>query len=73
MDVFGVRKEIRVITNFVNCDLYHPDHEKAGAEFYAPDGEKLLIHLSNFRPVKRVHGLHPYSGRSVASTRRRIC
>ena len=54
VDVFGVRQEIRVITNFVNCDLYHPDHEKAQAKFYAPDGEKLLIHLSNFRPVKRV-------------------
>jgi N-acetyl-alpha-D-glucosaminyl L-malate synthase BshA len=42
-----------VIKNFVNCDLYHPDNEKTGAAAYSPDGEKLLIHLSNFRPVKR--------------------
>jgi N-acetyl-alpha-D-glucosaminyl L-malate synthase BshA len=54
VDVFGVSNEIRVITNFVNCDLYHPDNEKKGAAEYAPAGEKLLIHLSNFRPVKRV-------------------
>jgi len=54
VDVFGVRNEIRVIKNFVNCDLYHPDEEKAGAKAFAPNGEKLLIHLSNFRPVKRV-------------------
>ena len=54
VEVFGVRNEIRVIQNFVNCDLYHPDDEKTGAAAYAPDGEKLLIHLSNFRPVKRV-------------------
>jgi len=54
VDVFGVRNEIRVIKNFVNCDIYHPDETKAGAAAYAPAGEKLLIHLSNFRPVKRV-------------------
>src|SRR5690348_3345293 len=54
VEVFGVSNEIRVITNFINCDLYHPDPEKAGAAAYAPQGEKLLIHVSNFRPVKRV-------------------
>jgi N-acetyl-alpha-D-glucosaminyl L-malate synthase BshA len=54
VEVFGVTNEIRVIQNFVNCDLYHPDDAKAGASLYAPSGEKLLIHLSNFRPVKRV-------------------
>jgi len=53
VDVFGVRNEIRVIKNFVNCELYHPDNEKAGAARFSPRGEKLLIHLSNFRPVKR--------------------
>ncbi len=53
VEVFGVANEIRVIQNFVNCDLYHPDNEKKAARQYAPDGEKLLIHLSNFRPVKR--------------------
>jgi len=54
VNVFGVTNEIRVIQNFVNCELYHPDNEKAGAAQYAPAGEKLLIHVSNFRPVKRV-------------------
>jgi N-acetyl-alpha-D-glucosaminyl L-malate synthase BshA len=53
-EVFGVPNEIRVIKNFINCDLYHPDNAKKGAAQYAPEGEKLLIHLSNFRPVKRV-------------------
>jgi L-malate glycosyltransferase len=54
VEVFGVPNEIRVIKNFVNCDIYHPDEAKTGAEAYAPAGEKLLVHLSNFRPVKRV-------------------
>jgi N-acetyl-alpha-D-glucosaminyl L-malate synthase BshA len=54
VDVFGVTNEIRVIKNFVNCEVYQPDAEKKGAARFAPAGEKLLIHLSNFRPVKRV-------------------
>ncbi len=51
--VFEVANEIRVINNFVNCDTYRSDDEKKGAKQYSPNGEKLLIHLSNFRPVKR--------------------
>jgi len=54
VETFGVKNEIRVINNFVNCDLYRPDNEKKGAAQYSPNGEKLIIHLSNFRPVKRV-------------------
>ena len=54
VDVFGVKNEIRVIKNFVNCDMYQPDPEKKGARRFAPPEDKLLIHLSNFRPVKRV-------------------
>jgi N-acetyl-alpha-D-glucosaminyl L-malate synthase BshA len=54
VEVFGVINEIRTITNFVNCERYHPDNLKTGAAHYAPAGEKLLLHLSNFRPVKRV-------------------
>jgi N-acetyl-alpha-D-glucosaminyl L-malate synthase BshA len=54
VDVFGVENEIRVVTNFVNCEQYQPDEQKAGAARFAPAGDKLLIHVSNFRPVKRV-------------------
>jgi N-acetyl-alpha-D-glucosaminyl L-malate synthase BshA len=44
---FGSGNEIRVIHNFVNCDTYTPAPEERSAQ-------PLLIHLSNFRPVKRV-------------------
>jgi len=54
VNVFGVANEIRVIHNFVNCTTYAPDPERRGIERFAPLAEKLLIHLSNFRPVKRV-------------------
>jgi L-malate glycosyltransferase len=53
-EVFGVKDRVRVIPNFVNIKTYKPDPKKAGARRFAPAGEKLLIHLSNFRPVKRV-------------------
>lgn len=46
-EVFGVCKDIRVIPNFVNCDLYRP----AGARH---PGRWRLLHISNFRPVKRI-------------------
>ena len=52
---FDVRNTIQVIYNFVNCDVYVRDSE-AGARRaeYAPKGERILVHLYNFRPVKRV-------------------
>lgn len=45
--VFGVRNEIRVIHNFINAEIYRPMEKPA-------DHPKRLIHISNFRPVKRV-------------------
>ena len=53
-EVFGVGNEIRVITNFVNCEIYQPDPARRRQAGLAPPGEKLLIHISNFRRVKRV-------------------
>ncbi len=54
VDVFSVANEIRVIRNFVNCDMYRPAREKRSENPYTPAGEKVMMHLSNFRPVKRV-------------------
>ena len=52
---FGISNNIQVIYNFVNCDLYCRDKNigQNRAE-YAPNGERILVHVSNFRPVKRV-------------------
>lgn len=52
---FDVKKSIEVIYNFVNCDLYNRKlaNPALRAEYAEPD-EKILVHLSNFRPVKRV-------------------
>ena len=52
---FEIRNPIEVIYNFVNCDVYKRDPQAAQrrAEFANPD-ERILIHVSNFRPVKRL-------------------
>jgi N-acetyl-alpha-D-glucosaminyl L-malate synthase BshA len=55
-DNLGVTRDIEVIRNFVNCDFYQRDPELVAQQRprFARPGEKLLVHLSNFRPVKRV-------------------
>jgi len=55
---FGISRPIEVIPNFVNCDVYTPIAEeelrtRARSKFAKPH-EAIFIHLSNFRPVKRV-------------------
>ena len=58
MKHFGGERPIEVIPNFVNCDEYRPvTDEAARAEArkrLAKPDEAILMHLSNFRPVKRV-------------------
>ena len=52
---FEVKNHIEVIYNFVNCDVYCRGKEIAERRAeYAPNGERILIHVSNFRPVKRI-------------------
>jgi N-acetyl-alpha-D-glucosaminyl L-malate synthase BshA len=55
MREFDVKNHIEVVYNFVNCDVYVRDAgaQQRRAEF-APNGERILMHLSNFRPVKRL-------------------
>jgi N-acetyl-alpha-D-glucosaminyl L-malate synthase BshA len=50
----GVTCDIRVIPNFVDCEKNRRRDVTALRAQLAPSGEKLLIHVSNFRPVKRV-------------------
>ncbi len=53
LQTFGIKNEIEVIYNFVNCDVFKPEIDSELRGRYAPHGEKILIHLSNFRAVKR--------------------
>ena len=50
----NVKNEIRVIPNFINIDEYKTHDTRCHKKMYAPLNERLLIHVSNFRKVKRV-------------------
>jgi N-acetyl-alpha-D-glucosaminyl L-malate synthase BshA len=53
--VLPVQKPIAVIPNFLDCDIYQRIQAAPLRARYCPPGcEKLIIHVSNFRPVKRV-------------------
>src|SRR5260370_26364902 len=51
---FDIKRPIEIIPNFVNCDLYNRTADKGLAAQWAPNGEPILMHLSNFRPAKRL-------------------
>ncbi len=53
-EVFEPRKEIDVVPNFVDPVRWKPDPGKPLRACFAPGGERLFLHVSNFRPVKRV-------------------
>ncbi len=51
---YKIKKEIDVIPNFVDTEMYRPKEDCVFKSHFAPKGEKVLVHISNFRPVKRV-------------------
>ena len=51
---FDISKEIEVIHNFVDVERFHRRPVDAFKKLIAPDGEKIIVHASNFRKVKRV-------------------
>ncbi len=54
-EAFGVEPgRIDVIPNFVDTDAFDRDAYPCHRSSLAPEGEKILMHISNFRPVKRV-------------------
>jgi len=54
VEEFDIKRPIEVIPNFVNCDLYCRKENPTLRAEWAPEGEPILMHLSNFRPVKRI-------------------
>ena len=51
---YNINKEIEVIPNFINVEKYRRAPSEIFCANCAPHGEKVLVHTSNFRPVKRV-------------------
>jgi L-malate glycosyltransferase len=54
IEEFQVQRPVTVVPNFVDCDVYDRATDKGLRRKFANDDEGILIHISNFRPVKRV-------------------
>ena len=53
LKLFHIKKEIQVITNFIDNSEFNQATDCTRRQF-ATDDEKILIHVSNLRPVKRI-------------------
>lgn len=54
LENFDIQREIQVIPNFIDVQRFHKQRKEHFRTAICPNGEKLLIHTSNFRRVKRV-------------------
>ncbi len=54
IDYFKINRPIHVVPNFINLKRFRPDPEKKLRHDFSPQHQKLLVHVSNFRKVKRV-------------------
>ena len=54
LDLFNIRKEIQVIPNFVDFTKHSNHSEECDRGVIAPSHERIISHVSNFRPVKRI-------------------
>ena len=54
LESLNIDKEIQVIPNFIDLSLYKYENDNKLRRSFAKDHEKIVIHISNFRKVKRV-------------------
>ncbi len=56
-EAFDVKKAIEVIPNFVDLDRFKKQRKDHFKRIICPNDEKLLVHTSNFRKVKRIEDI----------------
>jgi L-malate glycosyltransferase len=54
LDHFDITRNIRVIPNFIDLERFKKHKKDHFKTAICPNGEKLIVHTSNFRQVKRV-------------------
>ena len=54
ISTLGIQREIRVIPNFLDGSEYRRLVDPGMRAHLAPEGQAIVLHVSNFRPVKRV-------------------
>jgi N-acetyl-alpha-D-glucosaminyl L-malate synthase BshA len=69
---FQVQRSVRVIHNFVDCDRFHPTSNRELRRRFVADDEFLLMHASNFRPVKNIRTLVEVFSRIERQVRARL-
>lgn len=63
---------IEVIPNFVDRSIWYPGKKPCHRATLAPDGEKIVMHVSNFRAVKRVEDVVEVFARIARKTPARL-
>lgn len=53
-EFFGIERDIEVIPNFIDIDKYDKKHNLCERNKIAHGDEQIIVHISNFRPLKRV-------------------
>ena len=53
-EFFGIKREIKVIPNFIDIEKYERKHNICEKNFISQGDEKIIVHVSNFRPLKRI-------------------
>ncbi len=51
---FDIKQDIKVIPNFIDLERFKKSNKSHFKKAICPDGEKVVVHVSNFRKVKRV-------------------
>ena len=54
MRLFDIQRDIRVVYNFIDFERFKKTNKEHFKQIIAPHGERILVHTSNFRKVKRV-------------------
>jgi len=54
LDLFHIKKDIKVIPNFIDKSKYNVEHLECQRSLMANDDERIITHISNFRKVKRI-------------------
>ncbi|MEY3208427.1 MAG: hypothetical protein RL064_458 [Bacteroidota bacterium] len=65
---FDIKKEIQVIHNFVDLKRFNKKPLAAFKKVIAPHDEKIIIHASNFRKIKRIEDVMEIFKRIHAAT-----
>jgi N-acetyl-alpha-D-glucosaminyl L-malate synthase BshA len=69
---FQVTREIVTVHNFIDPGVYRPEPDRGKRRCFAADDEKIVLHVSNFRPVKRVDAVVQVFAQLAAAVRARL-